>query len=856
MIRTFLLALGVTAMTLSFVSAQAKKPQPKKESTPAADIQTLPNFNVELIHTSDAAVEGSWINMVKDGKGRLVVSGQRGHPMLRFSLKDGKVEATEKLNLPISEAMGLLWAFDHLYVNGAGPEGFGLYKCKEIETGKFDVKFLKKFDGAGEHGPHGLAVGPDNKIYIMNGNHTKLPEGLSPNSPYKNYREDHVIPRQWDGNGHAAGIFAPGGYVVRTDADGKDWDLVLGGFRNAYDIAFNADGELFTFDSDMEWDWGMPWYRPTRVNHCVSGSEHGWRSGTGVWPDHYIDSLPPTANIGVGSPTGVGNGLGAKFPVKYQKALYVLDWTYGRIMAVHLAPNGSSYTGTFENFVAPKGLDGKSPKKPLNVTDIVVGDDGAMYFTTGGRNTQSGLYRVTYTGKEPTAQTHLGDASQKAARELRHSLEASHGKVDPKAVEAVWKHLGSPDRFLSSAARVALESQPVSTWKANALAEKSADIKLPALLALARVGDFKDQADLHAELARKYPFGELTETAKLAKLRILQVSFSRHGSPTGDMARKIIAELDPLFPSASEAVNRELVQVLVYLQSPTVLAKSLAHMAKAKVSEDAMHYVFHLRTLPVGFWSMDQRKEYLAYYSKDRTKLTHPPELLKWFEQAGRPYGDGSSYANFLKNFLKEYVSNMSPAERKDLEPILVAIDKNSINIPEAKPRTVVKKWTADELIPLLDGASKGRNFERGKQAYIDAQCAKCHRFADFGGSVGPDLTAISSRFARRDILDSLLEPSKVLSEQFMNEEFVTLDGKTVVGRVVDDSKDSVAVQPDSLDPKRITIKKADIDRRRPSKLSPMPANLVDVLSQDEILDLIAYMESGGRKNSPAFSKK
>ncbi len=66
------------------------------------------------------------------------------------------------------------------------------------------------------------------------------------------------------------------------------------GYRNQYDIALNEDGELFTYDADMEWDFGSPWYRPTRVCHATSGSEFGWRSGTGKWPAYYEDSLPPS----------------------------------------------------------------------------------------------------------------------------------------------------------------------------------------------------------------------------------------------------------------------------------------------------------------------------------------------------------------------------------------------------------------------------------------------------------------------------------------------------------------------------------------------------------------------------------
>src|SRR5262245_47901469 len=145
----------------------------------------------------------------------------------------------------------------------------------------------------------------------------------------------------------------------------------------------------------MEWDVNTPWYRPTRVCLAASGSEFGWRNGAGKWPAYYPDSLPAIVDIGPGSPTGVTFGYGAKFPAKYQDAFFICDWSYGKLYAVHLTPEASAYTGTFEEFVAGT---------PLPLTDVVVNpEDGAMYFTIGGRNTQSGLYRVTYTGSESTA---------------------------------------------------------------------------------------------------------------------------------------------------------------------------------------------------------------------------------------------------------------------------------------------------------------------------------------------------------------------------------------------------------------------------------------------------------------------
>src|SRR5262249_44026206 len=147
----------------------------------------------------------------------------------------------------------------------------------------------------------------------------------------KNWLEDQLLPRMWDANGHAVGVLAPGGWVVKTDPDGKTWEVLTTGYRNAYDMAVNAEGELFVYDADMEWDMGMPWYRPTRVSHSPSGSELGWRSGSGKWPAYYPDSLPAMIDIGPGSPVGVTFGYEAKFPAKYQKALYILDWTFGTI---------------------------------------------------------------------------------------------------------------------------------------------------------------------------------------------------------------------------------------------------------------------------------------------------------------------------------------------------------------------------------------------------------------------------------------------------------------------------------------------------------------------------------------------
>ena len=206
----------------------------------------------------------------------------------------GHIAQWDKVPVPIGDAMGMLWAFDSLYISGEGPEGRGIYRLKDskgADTLDSWMLFKKIPGGSGEHGAHALVLGPDGKsIYIVHGNATPLIEGTEAKSPYRNYAEDDLLPRVKD---PVATFFdkvkAPYGYILKTDENGTKWDLVAGGFRNPYAIAFNADGELFTYDSDMEWDVGLPWYRPTRVLHIVPGGEYGFREGSAKWPDYYAD---------------------------------------------------------------------------------------------------------------------------------------------------------------------------------------------------------------------------------------------------------------------------------------------------------------------------------------------------------------------------------------------------------------------------------------------------------------------------------------------------------------------------------------------------------------------------------------
>ena len=360
-----------------------------------ARFKVMPEFHVEWVIAPKET--GSLICMTFDEAGAIIASRENG-PLIRISDedKDGLIETVTPYCDEIKNCQGLLVLDGNTYAVGQGPSGSALYKLTDgNHDGKIDrVDALVKFAGEmSEHGPHALTLGPDGMLYMIVGNFAHIENKYDTASPYHGFYEgDLNVPRFEDPGGHAAGIKAPGGTIIRTDTAGSTVELVAGGLQNPYDLAFNQDGELFTCDSDMEWDSGMPWYRPTRLNHVSPGSEFGWRSGWSKWPNYYADSLAPTLEMGRGSPAGMDVYTHFMFPKRYHDALFVCDWSRGRILAIRTKQHGASYKAAAEVFVEGQ---------PLNATDIGVGADGWLYFCTGGRETEGGVYRIVWDGTVP-----------------------------------------------------------------------------------------------------------------------------------------------------------------------------------------------------------------------------------------------------------------------------------------------------------------------------------------------------------------------------------------------------------------------------------------------------------------------
>ena len=356
---------------------------------------------------------GSYIAMEFNEFGQLLLSQEQGGLLLvdfNNRTQDGKASVTEYC-MEVNSCQGILPLNGDVFVIGYGPEGSALYRLRDDDRdGEADqVQTICRFKGEpGEHGPHGMVLGPEGMIYISVGNASGIDEEVADSSPARHFYDIDMLPRQEDRAGHAAGVKAPGGTIVRVSLDGSKKEIVASGLRNAYDIAINASGEMFFHDSDMEADTGTPWYRPTQLYQLVPGADYGWRSGWAKLPYYYIDCMRGICDTGRGSPSGGTFYDHFTFPVRYHGAMFMGDWSEGRILAVKAEPDGAGYRADYETFLKAQ---------PLTVTDLSVGPDGGLYFCTGGRGTQGAVYRVSWEGGVPDSFADFGDSLSKLIRQ-------------------------------------------------------------------------------------------------------------------------------------------------------------------------------------------------------------------------------------------------------------------------------------------------------------------------------------------------------------------------------------------------------------------------------------------------------
>jgi putative heme-binding domain-containing protein len=871
-------------VAISFACSTKEESGRQLTGNPKIDKLKLPDgFVAELLYSPGEHEQGSWVAMTFDDKGRMLTADQYGF-IYRLELPPIGSDSTvkpkvEKLiignvaepQVGMGYAQGLLYAFNSLYVmvnhnpNETFSRGTGIYRVQDLDgDDQFEtITEIRRFTGEpGEHGPHSMRVSPDGKsIYMMAGNHVDVPEMDSYRLP-RVWQEDNLFPLIKDPRGHANNRMAPGGWIAKLDPDGKNWELISAGFRNAFDFDFNEVGDIFAYDADMEWDFGMPWYRPTRINHATSGSEFGWRTGNSKWSPAYPDNLPAIINLGQGSPTNAMFAFNANFPSKYKKALYAFDWSFGIIYAIHLTPNGASYDAAAEEFISGS---------PLSLTDGTIGPDGAFYFATGGRRLESDLYRVTYTGKLDTHKPLTVDDLPQEAK-LRRDLEQYHKAGAPaEGLEKAWAQLGHADRYVQYAARIVLEHQPVASWKARAIAESDPAKKIHAILALAHHATDADAAGMLNSLMQ-IDFKSLSNKDKQDLLRTVEVILYRYDKGAQSVKSQLVAYLDPHYPANDNLLDRSLSILMVHLDAPTAVEKTLALLKNAKDDPNyqktftaSSELIFRNPQYGLDIANMlanvpPAQATFYATVLGGADKgwtAAQREEYFKWIHNALTEYKGGRSYVGFLDRARKMALASVDKADFEKYDEMsggkLLTASGNDIANTGVQPVGPGRRWTVENAAPLVENLS-GRDLVKGKAMYAAVLCQSCHTIQGEGGIVGPDLTQLGTRFSPKDILVATIDPSAEISDQYHATVLELKQGGSIVGKLNDEDAQNYYISQNPFAPNDIkTVPKNTVVLKKNADVSIMMPGLINRLNEEELKDLMAYLISGGNADHAVY---
>lgn len=517
--------------------------------------------------------------MTIDSRGRVVVSGPGYVRTLFDDDGDGQADrAVQFSDRPRSGAQGLLFLGDDLLYTGDGglwllrdEDGDGIADGEPQQWLELNIR---------EHGAHAITLGPDGWVYVMCGNDTGMTaeQVTDPNSP----------------------ITTPvAGCVVRVGSDGTQASIIADGFRNPYDLGFNAQGHLFTVDSDGERSHHLPWYTPTRLFDIARGQQHGWvLSGLQKsWsrPEAFFDNVPRVCELGRGSPSGLLVYRHHAFPQHYRDGVFTACWTLGRVYYVPLTPQGASYSGEPEIFLETNGDIGFAP------VDLSVDPSGDLFVAVGGRGTQGGVFRVQYVGGDslttddharfPASSSEVLSADQPLSSWARASWLSS-------------AHLMKSKEFVDAASGKSSQGEKLSTQQRIRAIEILVELRPKKIGSLISSIDPADKPRVAARLA--WAIGCAWSELGDAELEVAQhklAAFTQHEDEfpqraawealcrMDEVPKSVLRECDWLaaFGSPSRYVRRAAIELTRQSRKATAIAKQQVGRVADHQDESRIH---------------------------------------------------------------------------------------------------------------------------------------------------------------------------------------------------------------------------------------------------------------------------
>lgn len=678
----------------------------------------------------------------------------------------------------------------------------------------------------GEHGGHAIRKGPDGWWWVIGGN-------------------DAGIDQRHDSTKKALA-----GAIVRISPDLKKSEVFADGFRNPYDFDFAENGDCFTYDSDCERDYFLPWYSATRVYHVAPGRSHGWRlpgyQRSFRVPSWMPSTAPMLADLGRGSPTGVLVAKSAATPARYRGGLFVCDWTFGRVHflplvksapgtvdlepverdiqnimgplaadRVALTPVPQHYVTAPEVFIEPIGSQGFAP------TDIEQSRDGALYVSIGGRKTRGAVYKIVPSGEDDSP---IG-------------LPTPARSINPKllVLEMLQEQIGGW-KLSGASAEAFVPYEPANPHGLNVDQRRAAlDYAQEALLSL-------DEA-VHAEAARLIAM--LEDDSEISARRILD-AITEKSPVTNDIHYLACYARMKCAPDVTADLTRAILRLDMKLaggdrrpkqnwnirlnEVVSRLIVKHASLADALIASPA--FVSPSRLAMVDVFTPLQRlvvaEKFLSAVQGD-TSWPWSAELVKLLgplpEARALVISQWKNPA--LRNSLRPWIARGATPEVRAM-----------LDAREPEPIIDVKPFV--DTLGVVDWAMG--DIARGSAIYAARACGTCH-----GGTspIGPELNGPVSRLSAVDLMTEIQFPSRNIAEAFRATLFTLKDGTQIAGYTAFLSADGVIVQTISGTQR---LAESDIARREESKVSLMPAGLLSGLKPSELADLLAYLKSPARQ--------
>ncbi len=740
---------------------------------------------------SDAQLANDIWCMTISPRGEVVVSGAGYISTLRDDDGDGRADRAVEF-AKVRGAMGLCFGDEGRQLLAMADGWLWEYRDENLD-GVADGAPRKIFPfSAGEHGGHAIRKGPHGWWWVIGGNDAGIDLRHDPKKK------------------------ALAGALVRISPDLKTCEVMADGFRNPYDFDFNERGDVFTFDSDCERDYFLPWYSGTRVYRVELGRSHGWRLNgyqrSFRVPDYMPGTVPALADLGRGSPTGVLVYRGEALPRRMRGGLFVCDWTFGRVHFLPLVTHEEGYVSAPEVFIEPLGSHGFAP------TDIEEGRDGALYICIGGRKTRGAVYRVSVTENDESPAVVIGrpreeNASLAALAAVQEKLGG--WKLSGASAEAFVPYEPVLPKALNDDERVA-----ALTLGQESLLSLNDDVQAEAARVLAMLGD-------DSEISATRVLGAISEKSGATSDFHFLACYARLAAAPDVVSAlvKAILSLDAKLsggdqrPKQNWAVrlNEVLARLLVkhpalgpaLLESPGFATPGRLSMVEVLGQRDRAAQLFLAAAKSNAAWP----------WSAELVKLVGPlpesrPLLLGLWKNA--------ALRGALRPFLEK---GATPDELAMLNAKDVAV---AVDVQPFVDSLKVVAWEKGDAA-------------RGAKLFAERACATCHSGTS---PIGAELTGPVARLSAVDLMTEVQFPSRNIAEAFRATVFTMKDGSLVAGFVAFLSADGVIVQTVGGTQR---LSESDIVKREESKVSLMPPGLLTGLLPADFPDLLAYMKTLAR---------